>query len=357
MLALVTDAFGGRGGIAQYNRDLFGALIGSGAVSSITVLPRLAPDPAETPAGITQDRPRRGRVRYTAAALRAALTTRPNLIFCGHLYMAPLCALIARLVRAKLIVQMHGVEAWSRPRRHQRAAVDAADLVLCVSRYTRACVLDWAAIAPERLVVLPNTVGAAFTPGDGSALRAAWGLQDKRVLLTVGRMDSRERYKGHDRVIAAMSELVTAGHDVVYLVVGEGDDRERLEQRACESGVPDRVWFLGAVELPRLIEIYRVADLFVMPSTGEGFGIAFLEAMASGTPALGLAVAGTQDALADGELGTGVCESEFTSALAQALECPKSDPEDVADALRERFGRQSFINRVNVVIARVLVPS
>ena len=51
------------------------------------------------------------------------------------------------------------------------------------------------------------------------------GLQDKRVLLTVGRMDSRERYKGHDRVIAAIPQLVAAGHDVVYLVVGEGDDR------------------------------------------------------------------------------------------------------------------------------------
>ena len=288
MLALVTDAFGGRGGIAQYNRDLLGALAGAGAVSSITVLPRLAPDPVETPTGITQDPPRRDRVRYAVAALRAALTKRPDLIFCGHLYMAPLCALIARLTRAKLIVQMHGIEAWPRPSRLQRAAVEAADLVLCVSRFTRASVLGWAAIAPERLVVLPNTVGAAFTPGDGSALRAAWGLQDKRVLLTVGRMDSRERYKGHERVIAAMPELIAAGHDVVYLVVGEGDDRGRLEACACEAGLADRVRFIGSVELPKLIEIYRAADLFVMPSTGEGFGIAFLEAMASGTPALGL---------------------------------------------------------------------
>ena len=139
MLALVTDAFGGRGGIAQYNRDFLGALAGSGAVSSITVLPRLAPDPVETPTGITQDPPRRDRVRYAVAALRAALTKRPDLIFCGHLYMAPLCALIARLTRAKLIVQMHGIEAWPRPSRLQRAAVEAADLVLCVSRFTRAC--------------------------------------------------------------------------------------------------------------------------------------------------------------------------------------------------------------------------
>ena len=135
-------------------------------------------------------------------------------MFCGHLYMAPLAALIARFKGAKLIVQTHGIEAWPRPSRLRRAALEAADLVLCVSRYTRAAVLGWAAIAPERVLVLPNTVGEAFTPGDGSALRAKLGLEGKRVLLTVGRMDSRERYKGHDRVIAAIPELVAQGHDV-----------------------------------------------------------------------------------------------------------------------------------------------
>jgi phosphatidylinositol alpha-1,6-mannosyltransferase len=354
MLALVTDAFGGRGGIAQYNRDLLGALAGAEGVSSITVLPRLAPDPVEPPNGITQTPPQRDRVRYAVAALRAALAKRPDLIFCGHLYMAPLCALISWITRAKLIVQMHGVEAWPRPSRLLRAAVEAADLVLCVSRFTRASVLLWAAIPPERLLVLPNTVGGAFTPGDGSALRTAWGLQDKRVLLTVGRMDSRERYKGHDRVIDAMPDLIAAGHDVVYLVVGEGDDRERLEAQACKAGLADRVRFVGSVEQSKLIEIYRAADLFVMPSTGEGFGIAFLEAMASGTPALGLDVAGARDALADGELGISVCNAGLGVALARALGRPKRDPEVLAKAVRGRFGCRSFTARARAAVDRAL---
>lgn len=357
MLALVTDAFGGRGGIAQYNRDLLGALADSGAVSSIRILPRLAPDAVETPTGITQDPPWHGRVSYAVAALRASLTKRADLIFCGHLYMAPLCALIARLTHAKLIVQMYGIEAWPRPSRLQRAAVEAADLVLCISRFTRASVLGWAAIAPERLVVLPTTVGAAFTPGDGSALRAALGLQEKRVLLTVGRMDSRERYKGHERVITAMPELIAARHDVVYLVVGEGDDRERLESRAREVGLADRVWFMGSVELPKLIEFYRAADLFVMPSTGEGFGIAFLEAMTSGTPAIGLDIGGARDALADGELGTYVTEDGLAAALARELERPKRDPVALAGAVHARFGHQNFTAGARAAVARALALS
>ena len=173
-----TDAFGGSGGIAQYNRDFLGALADSGLVSSIVgpaaacAETRVALPTGDQPGGSA---PRPHRLRSVGAARRARPTGR-------HGLLRPSCiwrrwpVLIARWHRAKLIVQMHGIEAWPRPSRLQRRAVEAADLVLCVSRYTRARVIEWAAIAPERVVVLPNTVGEAFTPGDGSALRAAWGL-------------------------------------------------------------------------------------------------------------------------------------------------------------------------------------
>src|SRR5262249_46355572 len=139
-----------------------------------------------------------------------------------------------------------------------------------------------------------------------------------------------------------------------YLVVGEGDDRKRLQARAREAGLSHRVRFLGAVGLPRLIEIYRAVDLFVMPSTGEGFGIAFLEAMASGTPSIGLDVAGARDSLADGELGTGVAKAGLTAAIARGLEDHKRDPVSLAGAVSARFGRQNFTANACVVVERVL---
>ena len=324
MLALVTDAFGGRGGIAQYNRDFLGAVVNCGAVSSITVLPRHAIDPAMPPTAIEQLRPRPGRIAYALAALRAAISRPIDIVFCGHLYMAPLASLIAAHAKAKLIVQMHGIEAWARPKRHQRAAVESADLVLCVSRYTRARVLSWAAIEPERVIVLPNTVREAFTPGDASALRAKWGLEGKRVLLTVGRMDARERYKGHDLVIEALPQLVAAGHDVIYVVLGDGDDVARLKTTALGLGVADRVRFMGEVGPDILVEAYRMADLFVMPSTGEGFGIAFIEAMACGTPALGLCACGARDAFGNGELGATTTEAELPAAIARIARATKT---------------------------------
>jgi phosphatidyl-myo-inositol dimannoside synthase len=341
MLALVTDAFGGRGGMAQYNRDFLGALAQAG-LASITVLPRHAPDSAVPPQSIRQMPARPGRAAYSVAALRIALFQSVDVVFCGHLFMASLAAEVARLKGAKLILQTHGIEAWSRPSRMQRAALEQADLVLCVSRYTRAAVLSWAAIAPERVLVVPNTVREAFTPGDCSTRRRTLAGEGQQILLTVGRMDLRERYKGQDRVIAAIPDLVAKGHDICYVVVGEGDDRSRLQALARNAGVSDRVRFLGAQELPSLIETYRAADLFVMPSTGEGFGVSFLEAMASGTPAIGLDVAGARDALADGELGSVVAETELSATIARLLSRPRPDPLGLADAVRARFGRKMF---------------
>jgi len=351
-LALVTDAFGGRGGIAQHNRDLLGALVECGAV--VSVVPRYAPDRIVTPAGVRQLPARRGKLAYSLSALLWARRERVDIVFCGHLYMVTLAWLVARLNGAKLIVQMHGIEAWSRPSRLRRLAAEATDLVLCGSRYTRTCVLGWAAIAPERAVVVSYTVGDAFVPGDGSRLRASLGLEGKYVLLTVGRLDARERYKGHDRVIAALPALLAQGDDVHYLIVGEGDDRSRLEAYARDLGVTEHVRFLGAVDAKTLAETYRVADLFVMPSTGEGFGIVFLEAMASGTPALGLAVAGACDALADGELGTAVSETDdLAAAISGLLSGPKRDPRGLSSATRARFGRTEFVARVGAALKRL----
>jgi phosphatidyl-myo-inositol dimannoside synthase len=355
--ALVSDAFGGRGGIAQYNRDFFVALANSGLVSSISILPRRAPDPFSLPPGISQAAPHLGRIAYIQAALRGALDQPVDMVFCGHLYMAPLALLIARRHRAKLIVQMHGIEAWPRPGRLQQRAVEAADLILCVSRYTRARVIEWASIAPERVLVLPNTVVDAFAPGDGLPLRRAWGLQGKRVLLTVGRMDAREGYKGHDRVIAALPQLLAAGHDIVYIVAGEGDDRARLQNLANERGLAERVRFVGVLDQAVLVDAYRMADLFVMPSSGEGFGIAFLEAVACGTPALGLAARGAVDALADGEFGTLASDADFAPVLARLLATPKPDPLALADAVRSRFGYAAFSSQVSNILARFLRAS
>lgn len=350
MLALVSDAFGGRGGIAQYNRDFLNAVAMAQDVKSVEILPRHATDGFTLPIKLRQERPGRSRISYVRRALTAALTKRPDIVFCGHINLAPLAVAVSHLCGAKIIVQTHGIEAWSQPSNLYKCALEEADLVFCVSRYTRARLLSWAAIAPERALVIPNTVGQAFVPGDASELRNAWKLNGKRVLLTVARTEASERYKGHELVIAALHALP---QDVVYVVLGAGNDLERIKDIAYRAGLGARVYFKHAVNRDTLIAAYRMADLYVMPSSGEGFGIAFLEAMASGTPALGLDVAGAPDALADGALGTMTSVERFPSVLAQLLTAGRPNPQELSSAVTARFGLAAFVARVHSALDRL----
>ena len=105
--------------------------------------------------------------------------------------------------------------------------------------------------------------------------------------MTVSRLASSERYKGHDRVIRSLPRVLLKHPETIYLIVGDGDDRPRLEALASEFGVRDKVRFAGLVAGEELPDYFRLADVFVMPSTGEGFGIVFLEAMACGIDVIG----------------------------------------------------------------------
>jgi phosphatidylinositol alpha-1,6-mannosyltransferase len=135
-------------------------------------------------------------------------------------------------------------------------------------------------------------------------------------------------------------------------VVGDGDDRARLEALAREQGVATRVVFTGHVAHEELPDYYRLADAFVMPSSGEGFGIVYLEAAACGLPVLGSRAAGAVDALADGAIGA--FAPADTAGLAQALgdvlgRAP-ADPRRV-----ERFARDHFARHVGGLLG-ALVP-
>jgi phosphatidylinositol alpha-1,6-mannosyltransferase len=353
-LALFTDAYGGRGGIAQYNRDLVETL--AAEVRVIEILPRTAPDPpGDTPAKIHQHDARQGRVDYSIEAFRLAARVKPDVVICGHLYMAPLAALVAWRTRAPLVIQTHGVEVWPRASTAQRLAVARADLVLAVSHDTRARLLDWADISPDRVRVAPNTVAEDFTPGDATAARARLGLRDQFAILSVGRLDARDRYKGHDRIIPLLASLETAGREVVYLIAGEGDDQPRLEALARGHGVEQKVRFLGHVPRAELPDLYRAAQLFALPSGGEGFGIVFLEAMACGVPAIGLAVGGAVDALCHGELGIAVSEADFATAMRGACRAVVDGDllagEALAERVRQRFGRAAFTRRIHAAIS------
>ena len=351
VLALVTDAFGGHGGIAQYNRDFLSALAACEEVREVIVLPRAAPNvPGMLPSHLRQLDPVQGRFAYSFAALRRARTEGPiDVVFCGHLYMATLAAVLAKLLRARLWVQVHGTDAWQELSSLRRRSVETAALVTSVSRYTRRRLLEWVDIDPARVKVLPVTIDPRFRPGPKPAsLLQRYSAIGKKVIVTVSRLASSEQYKGHDRVIRALPSILARYPDALYLVAGDGDDRPRLEALAADLGLSEKVRFVGLVASEELPDYFRVADVFVMPSTGEGFGIVFLEAMASGIPVIGGNRDGSLDALADGVLGLAVDpenEEELVSAICRAL-C--NAPAE--DSRSRRFDIQFFTEQLEALL-------
>jgi len=216
---------------------------------------------------------------WSARAISCVAKERFDIVFCGHLYAVPLAHLTARLARARLWVQVHGIDAWQPKGRLHRSALGGTRLVTSVSRFTRHKLLSWAKLPPHRVRVLPNTVGSGYFSREMRRdLVEKYALDDKRVILTVGRLSSSERYKGHGCIIRALPEVIAQLPDAIYLIAGEGDDQQRLEQLAAESGLTGRVVFAGRVPDDQLPDYYALADVFAMPSNGEGFGIVFLEA-------------------------------------------------------------------------------
>ena len=174
-------------------------------------------------------------------------------------------------------------------------------------------------------------------------------------MLTVSRLSSQERYKGHDRVIRVLPRLLERYPNLVYVIVGAGDDRTRLEAIVQEHGLNGTVQFLGEINEAELADHYRMADLFVMPSTGEGFGIVFLEAARCGIPVLGASEGGSSDALLEGRIGRLVKANdseELAAAILETLASKDSLPKPV-----QRFSNSNFSRLVETLVKDRLILS
>jgi glycosyltransferase involved in cell wall biosynthesis len=119
----------------------------------------------------------------------------------------------------------------------------------------------------------------------------------------MGRLAACERYKGFDEVIELMPKLLERVPGLKYLVIGDGSDRPRLEAKVAAFGIKEAVVFAGYISESEKVAHYNLADVYVMPSSGEGFGIVLIEAAASGVPVIGSQIDGSREALLEGRLG------------------------------------------------------
>lgn len=212
-------------------------------------------------------------------------------------------------------------------RRLYRRVYEGARGIFAVSADTRRRLEDFGVRHPVE-VMYPGVELSRFSP-DGPDFRRDLSLEGRPVLASISRLVER---KGHDLVIRALPRILAALPDAVYLVVGDGPDRARLERLAGDLGVASSTRFVGEVEDDALAAWFRTCDVFVLPSREirrsghvEGFGIVFLEAGACGRAVVGGRSGGVVEAVDDGRTGL-LVDPEDPDDLARALLVLLEDP-------------------------------
>jgi phosphatidylinositol alpha-1,6-mannosyltransferase len=279
----------------------------------------------------------RSKIRFVLRTLQLT-RKRPRIVIAAH----PNLAAPARLMKSfspstKTIVLCHGVEVWEPLPTLRRRALLAADLVLVPSTYTAEKLTYLQGIPAERIRILPWPVNPEILQmSDAPAeLPLPAGFPAGPVILTVGRWAASERYKGADDLIRTLPKLLFPFPNLHIVAIGSGDDLPRLKKITADLGLTASVLFLERISRERLAACYAHAEVFALPSTGEGFGIVFLEAMAFGLPVIGARAGGVTDIVKHGANGL-LIPGKDPAMLVQALDQLLRDP-----GLRAKFGKRS----------------
>ncbi|MBR8835818.1 MAG: glycosyltransferase [Stigonema ocellatum SAG 48.90 = DSM 106950] len=290
---------------------------------------------------------------FSTQIISTGLQQRPDLIITTHLNFTVAAYWLKRLTGIPYWTVAHGIEAWDIQNALLKKALQHADRILAVSRYTRDRLLQEQNLDPNIFSILPNTFNFnRFQPAPKPTyLLEKYHLKPKQpTILTVSRLAAVERYKGYDQILRALPQIRQVIPDVHYIIVGKGDDRARIEQLIARLGLQDCVTLAGFVCDQQLCDYYNLCDVFAMPSKREGFGIVYLEALACGKPVLGGHQDGTIDALCQGELGALVNPdnlSEITHTIIKILHYtyPNSliyQPEALRQKVIDTFGFERF---------------
>jgi phosphatidyl-myo-inositol dimannoside synthase len=302
--------------------------------------------------------------QFVLAAVRAA-GRKPSLVIALHPHLVPIAwAMRIRSRGFRSIVFAHGIEVWQPLRWPRGAALRRADLVIGPSADTVQHLISEQRIPAGKVQRLAWGLDPEFEARLAAPVQTSLprGIPDHaRFILTVGRWDPAERYKGADTLISALPRVLQSAPDILLVLVGDGEDRPRLEHLASQLGVSGRTLFLHDLTQDEIFACYANCDVFALPSRGEGFGFVFLEAMAHGKPVIGGAHGGALDVIEDGVTGWLVPHGDI-ERLSLALESLLGDPAGAIemgargrDRILSAFSFQQFQSRLTQVLNDVLV--
>jgi glycosyltransferase involved in cell wall biosynthesis len=229
---------------------------------------------------------------------------RPDIIVCSHINFSSIGYFFKKFFKKEYLITIYGIEAWEIKNSLKIKSFKEAKMIIAVSNYTKERLISQISDVREKIFILPNAVnGEKFYPHEKPQnLLSEYNLsKNDKIIITVARLSASEKYKGYDKVITSLSYVIREIPEVKYILIGDGNDIERIKNLIKELKLENRVILTGRVE--NLLDYYNLGDVFAMPSKGEGFGIVFLEALACGKPVIAGNQDGSVDALLGGELG------------------------------------------------------
>ncbi len=225
--------------------------------------------------------------RYAAIAKDIAASVEHDVIHCHDWMTLPAGYEASRVSGRPFISHIHSTEADRSGGRGnnphifeiEQAGVRASDKVIAVSRFTRDRIVDNYQLEKDGIDVVYNGI-------DRKEFEKKTELRnpfDSKIVLFLGRLTL---HKGPDYFLQAAKKVLEKKEDVIFIVSGSGDMERKIIEDACRLGIGDKVLFTGFLKDEELRKAYRLANLYVMPSVSEPFGITPLEALASGTPVM-----------------------------------------------------------------------
>jgi len=273
-----------------------------------------------------------------------------DLVIYDHVHLAVLHQINSMLRRVPYVVFLHGIEVWLPLQGRRRDALLGADLLLANSATTEA---QARSVNPWLPKVEVTWLGVRNQPQPVDITKFP------PIALMVGRILREERCKGHDAVMDAWPLIRAAVPEAKLMIVGTGDDEHRLRQRAATERI-EGVEFCGRLSDTDRDAMYRRCRLLLSPSSGEGFGLAGVEAASLGVPVLGLSATVTDELFPE---GTGAVFAKRLDAdcIAQAAIPVLKDPQRAASlgqAARARvqsvFLEEHFMERFRKAISPLM---
>ncbi len=207
----------------------------------------------------------------------------------------------------KIILFAHGIEVWGKKSVMKRKMLQSCDEIIAVSEFTKRKMISENGIHESACSVINNCLDPflilprnVVIPAD---LPQRYGIiAGDKILFTLSRLSSTERYKGYDKVMEAMVNLTA---HVKYIIGGSYDQEEKeyIENIITKLHLGNRVILAGFIPDDEVEAHFTMSDCYVMPSIKEGFGIVFVEAMFYNLPVIAGNQDGSTDALRNGELG------------------------------------------------------